>query len=78
MKVTVVLNGALSRYARPQTPGQWHGEVPRGARILDLLGLLGIPGGTAVMATVDGSLRKPETVLPPDARVLLFTPMSGG
>jgi molybdopterin converting factor small subunit len=78
MKVTVILHGNLRRHADPQTPGQWHGEVPPTTCIRDLVRLLGIPEGAAVMATIDGSLKKPEAVLAPDARVLLFAPMSGG
>jgi molybdopterin converting factor small subunit len=78
MKVTVILHGSLTRHADPATPGQWTGEVPPDTRIGDLSRLLGIPAGTAVMAAVDGSLKKPDAVLAPNARILLFTPMSGG
>jgi molybdopterin converting factor small subunit len=78
MRVTVILHGSLTRHADPGTPGQWAGEVPPSTRIGELVRLLGIPEGTAIMAAVDGSLKKPDTVLAPNARILLFTPMSGG
>lgn len=78
MNVTVVLNGSLSRYAGAGTPGEWRGTVPEGTRLLDLIRLLGIPEGVVAMATINGDLKRLDTVVTAGARVLLLTPMSGG
>ena len=78
MTVTVVLLGNLSRYCQPGTLGQWKGEIAEGSRLRDLARHVGIPDGASEMATINGTLKGFDTLLPSGARVLFFSPMSGG
>jgi hypothetical protein len=79
MIVTVALLGNLNIYSRPGTPGQWEGEIPEGSLLRDLARRVGIPEGAFGMATVNGALRGFDTPVPePGARILFFSPMSGG
>ena len=78
MTVTVVLLGHLSRYAQNGTPGQWQGDIDEGTRLKDLARQVGIPDGASEMATINGTLKSFDTLVPSDAQVLFFSPMSGG
>ena len=78
MKIRVVLHGNLARYGAPGTPGEWSGEVPAGSSLRDLIRLLGMKDGEAAAATIDGTLKGLEAIIPAGARVLLLPWMAGG
>ncbi len=78
MRVTVKLYGTLRRFSQPETPGVWAGEIPEGCTLLELAALLGA-AENEVAAGAIGAITLPlETVIPPEATVLLVTHVNGG
>ncbi len=78
MTVTVTLLGNLSHYSQAGTRGQWQGDVPEGCRLRDLARHVGIPAGASEMATINGALKNFDALVPDGARIVFFSPMSGG
>ncbi len=78
MTVTVVLVGTLRRYSLPESPGEWSGQIPEGSRLRELARAIGIPEGLARSAAIDGTLANLDTPIPTGARVMFFSPVSGG
>jgi sulfur carrier protein ThiS len=76
--VTVKLFGTLRRLSNKETPGLWKGEVPDGTRILDLLAILGTVEAEVAAAAINGQPAQLDAVIPPDAVVILVTPVNGG
>lgn len=76
--VTVKLFGTLRRLSNKETPGLWKGEVPDGTRILDLLAILGTVEAEVAAAAINGQPAQLDAVIPPDAVIILVTPVNGG
>ena len=78
MTVTVVLVSSLRKYSRPETPGEWKGQISEGSRLADLAREIGIPDALAKSATIDGTLAGPDAPLSSGVQVMFFPQVSGG
>ncbi|MBD3309247.1 hypothetical protein GF339_22790 [candidate division KSB3 bacterium] len=78
MTVTIRLYGTLRRFSQPDTPGCWHGDVPAGTTIQGLMRQIGVPEREVAAASLNGSVCPFETEIPPDATILLVTPIGAG
>jgi sulfur carrier protein ThiS len=78
MRVRVRLYGTLRRFSLPDTPGFWEGDLPDGARLIDLVAHLGATPNEVAGATIDDVLAPLETHIPTGAEIRLVTPMGGG
>ena len=78
MHVRVKLFGTLRRLSQPGTPGVWEGEIPAGSRISDLVILLGTKEAELAAASINNQPAPFDTIIPPDAVVILVTPVGGG
>jgi hypothetical protein len=79
MLVRVKLYGTLRRLSQPGTPGLWQGEIAPGARIIDLITLIGSSEREVSAASVDGTVQPLETVIPEGVQdIILVTPVGGG
>jgi sulfur carrier protein ThiS len=76
--VTARLFGTLRRFSLPDTPGEWHGELPPGSSLRDLVRALGAEERELSAASVNGTVRSLDTAIPEGAEILLVTPMGGG
>lgn len=76
--VTVVLLAHLRRYLPPGADGLQRYVVPAGARVGDLLDVIGIRRDQDITIGVDGELADRETPLREGADVVLLGPMEGG
>jgi molybdopterin converting factor small subunit len=50
----------------------------REVAVVDLIARLGIDPAEVGIVTVDGRQSNPDEIIPPDGRVCIFPPMSGG
>jgi sulfur carrier protein ThiS len=78
MRVTVKLFGTLRRLSRPETPGLWQGDIPEGTTILELVALLGTVEAEVAAAALNGEPAPLDQTIPPDAVLMLVTPVNGG
>jgi hypothetical protein len=78
MQITVKLFGTLRRFANPETPGRWQGEVPLGLTVRGLIVLLGTQPAEVAAASINGEPAAFDVSIPPDALVVLVTPVGGG
>jgi hypothetical protein len=78
MYVKVKLFGTLRRLSQPATPGLWQGEIPAGCHISELVALLGTKEAELAAASINNQPAPFDAVIPPDAVVILVTPMGGG
>jgi sulfur carrier protein ThiS len=76
--VSVIMSAAL----RHRLPGGADDprpyRLPVGARLADLLAVIGIEAATDLTAAVDGELAERESLLRDGAEVMLLAPMEGG
>jgi hypothetical protein len=76
--VSVTMSAAL-RHRRPGGPdGPQRYALPAGARLADLLALIGLDATTDLTAAVDGELAERSTPLHDGADIVLLVPMEGG
>jgi sulfur carrier protein ThiS len=79
MVIRVKLYGTLRRFSQPGTPGVWQGEIPPGARIIDLIELIGSTEREVSAVSLDGTVQPFETVIPDGVTdIKLVTPIGGG
>jgi molybdopterin converting factor small subunit len=78
MMVTVKLFGTLRRFSHPDSPGVWHGDIPAGSTLQDLIDLLGAPEGEASAGAINGEGVPLDTPIPDQAIVMLVTNVNGG
>lgn len=79
MKIRVKLYGTLRRFSLAGTPGLWTGDVPPGARLDDLIRLIGATTAEVAGASIDGELYSFDAEIPPETEeIKLVTPMGGG
>lgn len=79
MVVRVKLYGTLRRLSQTGTPGRWQGEIAPGARLIDLITLIGSSEREVSAASIDGTVCPLETVIPEDVQeIVLVTPIGGG
>jgi molybdopterin converting factor small subunit len=77
--VTVVCFGALRDYLPPGAMGNTGvAEIDAGARVRDLIELLGAPRGLVHALLLDGASATDEDVLTEGAEVTLMPPFTGG
>ena len=79
MKVKVSLYGTLSQ----RVPGYKHSqgievELPDGATVNDLLGVLKISESQRAFVAIDGRIQKANDRIPSGARAQVFQPVHGG
>lgn len=76
--VSVIMSAAL----RHRLPGGADGPrpytLPVGARLADLLAVIGLDAATDLTAAVDGELAERDSLLRDGAEVILLAPMEGG
>ena len=77
MKVKVELQAYLEQYS-PNGNDLFDYEVPEGARVLDLVTKLGIPGDLASIIIVGNTNADPSHALTEGDRVTLIPPLAGG
>jgi molybdopterin converting factor small subunit len=77
MKVKVELQAYLEQYS-PNGNDIFDYEVPDGARVLDLVTKLGIPGDLASVIIVSDQNTDPSYALKEGDRVILIPPLAGG
>jgi molybdopterin converting factor small subunit len=77
MKVRVELQAYLEQYS-PNGNDLFDYEVPEGARVLDLVTKLGIPGDLASVIIVSDQNTDPSYALKEGDRVILIPPLAGG
>jgi molybdopterin converting factor small subunit len=77
MKVKVELQAYLEQYS-PNGNDIFDYEVPDGARVLDLVTKLGIPGDLASVIIVSDQNTDPSHELKEGDRVILIPPLAGG
>lgn len=77
MKVKVELQAYLEQYS-PNGNDLFDYEVPEGARVLDLVTKLGIPGDLASVIIVSDQNTDPSYALKEGDRVILIPPLAGG
>ena len=77
MKVKVELQAYLEQYS-PNGNDLFEYEVPDGARVLDLVTKLGIPGDLASVIIVSDQNTDPSYALKEGDRVILIPPLAGG
>lgn len=78
MRVEVRVYGGLERYV-PVSFGQAMAvDLPDGARVRDLLAVLGVPEKEVFSILVNGRHRTPSDPLEAEDRVALFPPVAGG
>ena len=77
MKVKVELQAYLEQYF-PNGNDIFDYEVPDGARVLDLVTKLGIPGDLASVIIVSDQNTDPSYALKDGDRVILIPPLAGG
>ncbi len=77
MKVKVELQAYLEQYS-PNGNDLFDYEVPEGARVLDLVTKLGIPGDLASVIIVSDQNTDPTYALKEGDRVILIPPLAGG
>jgi len=77
MKVKVELQAYLEQYS-PNGNDIFDYEVPDGARVLDLVTKLGIPGDLASVIIVSDQNTDPSYALKDGDRVILIPPLAGG
>jgi len=77
MKVKVELQAYLEQYS-PNGNDLFDYEVPDGARVLDLVTKLGIPGDLASVIIVSDQNTDPSYALKEGDRVILIPPLAGG
>jgi len=77
MKVKVELQAYLEQYS-PNGNDLFDYEVPDGARVLDLVTKLGIPGDLASIIIVSDQNTDPSYALKEGDRVILIPPLAGG
>jgi hypothetical protein len=76
--VSVIMSAAL-RHRLPGAPdGPRRYTLPVGARLVDLLAVIGIDAATDLTAAVDGELAERDSLLRDGAEVILLAPMEGG
>jgi sulfur carrier protein ThiS len=76
--VSVIMSAALGRRLPAGAPGPQRYALPVGARLADLLAVIGIDAATDLTAAVDGELAERDTPLRDGAEVILLVPMEGG
>jgi hypothetical protein len=76
--VSVIMSAALRHRLSGGADGPRRYALPVGARLADLLAVIGIDAATDLTAAVDGGLAERTTLLRDGAEVLLFAPMEGG
>ena len=77
MKVKVELQAYLEQYS-PNGNDIFDYEVPDGARVLDLVTKIGIPGDLASVIIVSDQNTDPSYALKDGDRVILIPPLAGG
>lgn len=77
MRVKVKAYGAVRRYLK-EPGGTAELNLAEGARVRDLLGLLGIPAVVVWRASINGRLASQEDLLQDGAEVSLFSLAGGG
>jgi molybdopterin converting factor small subunit len=77
MKVRVELQAYLEQYS-PNGNDLFDYELPDGARVLDLVTKLGIPGDLASVIIVSDTNADPSHELKEGDRVTLIPPLAGG
>ena len=77
MKVKVELQAYLEQYS-PNGNEIFDYEVPDGARVLDLITKIGIPGDLASVIIVSDQNTDPSYALKEGDRVILIPPLAGG
>jgi hypothetical protein len=76
--VSVIMSAAL-RHRRPGgADGARRYTLPVGARLADLLAVIGLDAATDLTAAVDGELAERDAPLRDGAEVILLAPMEGG
>jgi len=79
LNLRVKLYGTLRRFSEPGAPGLWTGDVPTGARLEDLIRLIGATTAEVAGASIDGELYPFDAEIPPGTEeITLVTPMGGG
>jgi len=76
--VSVIMSAALRHRVPGGADGPRRHTLPAGARLTDLLELLGIDAATDLTAAVDGELAERDAALRDGAEVTLLVPMEGG
>jgi sulfur carrier protein ThiS len=76
--VSVIMSAALRRRLPAGAAGPQRYALPVGARLADLLAVIGIDAATDLTAAVDGELAERDTPLRDGAEVILLVPMEGG
>lgn len=76
--VSVIMSAALRRRVPGGADGPRRYTLPVGARLADLLAVIGIEAATDLTAAVDGELAERDGLLRDGAEVMLLAPMEGG
>ncbi|MCP4405026.1 MAG: MoaD/ThiS family protein [bacterium] len=74
----VHLYGTLRRFSNQDTPGLWTGDIPEHATIRELMAEIGTTDREVSAASMNGRLCPLDTPIPPDAEIVLVTPIGGG
>ncbi len=76
--VSVIMSAALRHRLPGGADGPRRYALPVGARLAELLAVVGIEAATDLTAAVDGELAERTTLLRDGAEVTLLVPMEGG
>jgi len=76
--VSVIMSAALRHRLPGGADGPRRYALPVGARLADLLAVIGIDAATDLTAAVDGELAERDRLLRDGAEVILLVPMEGG
>jgi sulfur carrier protein ThiS len=78
MVVTARLFGTLHRFASPGSAGVWQADMPAGSTLRDVLCAIGAEEREMSVAALNGIPIPLDTVIPPEADLVLVTLMGGG
>jgi hypothetical protein len=78
MIVTARLFGTLHRFASPGSTDVWQGDLPDGSTLRDVVRAIGAEEREVSVAALDGIPITWDTIIPPEADLVLVTLMGGG
>jgi sulfur carrier protein ThiS len=78
MIVKARLFGTLHRFAAPGSPGSWRGDLPTGSTVRDAVRAIGAEEREVSVAVLNGISMPLDTIIPPEADLVLVTLMGGG
>jgi len=76
--VSVIMSAALCHRLPGGADAPRRHTLPVGARLADLLAVIGLDATTDLTAAVDGELAERDSLLRDGAEVMLLVPMEGG